>query len=117
MGLQLRLYLLLGLMLGILYVVILGISRAIGAGSFIIYAVLAVGLVFLQYLIGPRMVSWVMKVKYVSEREQPELHRMVGELTTKAGISKPRVAISELALPNAFAFGRTRADARVPCPQ
>jgi heat shock protein HtpX len=57
MGLQLRLYLLLGLMLGILYVVILGISRAIGAGSFIIYAVLAVGLVFLQYLIGPRMVS------------------------------------------------------------
>ena len=52
-------------------------------------------------------------MKYVSEREQPELHRMVGELTTKAGISKPRVAISELAIPNAFAFGRTRADARV----
>ena len=43
MGLQLRLYLLLGLMLGILYVVILGISRAIGAGGFIIYAVLIDG--------------------------------------------------------------------------
>jgi heat shock protein HtpX len=113
MGLQLRLYLLLGLMLGILYVVILGISSAIGVGGFVLYAALAVGLVFLQYLIGPTMVSWVMKVKYVSEREQPELHRMVGELAAEAGIRKPKVCISELALPNAFAFGRTRSDARV----
>ncbi|MFC2047001.1 hypothetical protein ACFLTK_01830 [Chloroflexota bacterium] len=82
MGLQLRLHLLLGLMLGILYVVILGISPSIGAGGFIIYAVLVIGLVFLQYLIGPRMVSWIMKVKYIPEKEQPELHQIVGELVT-----------------------------------
>ena len=77
MGLQLRLYLLLGLMFGILYAVILGISSIIGAGGFVIYAVIAAGLVLLQFLIGPTMVSWIMKVKYVSEQEQPELHRMV----------------------------------------
>lgn len=113
MGLQLRLYLLLGLMFGILYAVILGISSIIGVGGFVAYAILAVGLIFLQYLIGPTMVSWIMKVKYVSEKEQPELHRMVGELATEAGIRKPKVGISELAIPNAFAFGRTRSDARV----
>jgi len=113
MGLQLRLYLLLGLMLGILYAVILGISSIIGAGGFVMYSSLAVGLVLLQYLLGPRMVSWIMRVKYVSEKEQPELHRMVGELARESGIKKPKVCISELAMPNAFAFGRTQSDARV----
>jgi len=100
-------------MLGILYAVILGVSSAIGVGGFVLYTALAVGLVFLQYLIGPTMVSWIMKVKYVSEKDQPELHRMIGELAAEAGIGKPKVCISELPLPNAFAFGRTRADARV----
>ena len=99
MGLQLRLYLLVGVMLGILYVVILAISQAIGAGGFVMYAILAAGLVLLQYLIGPSMVSWIMRVKYVSEKEQPELHRMVGELAGEAGIKKPRVCISEMTIP------------------
>ncbi len=99
MGLQLRLYLLLGLMLGILYAVILGVANAIGVGGFVVYAILAVGLVFIQYLIGPSMVSWIMKVKHVSEREQPELHRMVGELAQEARIRKPRVCVSEMAIP------------------
>lgn len=113
MGLQLRLYLLLGLMFGILYAVILGISSVIGVGGFVIYAVLAVGLMLLQYLIGPTMVSWMMRVKYVSEKEQPDLHRMIAELANETGIHKPRVCVSELAIPNAFAFGRTQSDARV----
>lgn len=113
MSLQLRLYLLLGLLLAILYAIILAISQAIGVGGFMAYAFIAVGLVFFQYLIGPSMVGWVMKVRYVSEQEEPELHRMVGELAKKAGIKKPRVGISELPIPNAFAFGRTRGDARI----
>jgi len=69
MGLQLRLYLLLGLMFGILYAVILAISSVIGAGGFAIYAVIAVGFMLLQYLIGPSFVSRIMRFKYVSEKE------------------------------------------------
>ena len=113
MGLQLRLYLLLGLMFGILYAVILAVSSVIGGGGFVIYAVIAVGFMLLQYLIGPALVSRIMRVKYVSEKEQPDLHRMIAELANEAGIRKPRVCVSELAIPNAFAFGRTQSDARV----
>jgi len=113
MGLQLRLYLLVGLMFAILYAVILAVSSAIGVGGFVIYAAVAVAFMLLQYLLGPALVSMMMKVKYVSEREEPDLHRMVAELAHEAGIRKPRVGVSELALPNAFAFGRTQADARV----
>ena len=73
MGLQLRLYLLVGLMLGILYVVILAVSQAMGVGGFVMYASLAAGLVLLQYLIGPSMVSWIMKIKYVSWTSKNEV--------------------------------------------
>jgi heat shock protein HtpX len=113
MSLQLRLYLLLGVMLGILYLIILAVGTALGANAFVIYAIIAVVLVFLQYLIGPSMVSLLMRIKYVTEQEEPELHRMVGDLAQEAKIPKPRVGISEQAIPNAFAFGRTQGDARV----
>jgi len=34
----------------------------------------------LQYLVSPAIVGWTMKVKWVTEAEEPELHRMVAEL-------------------------------------
>jgi heat shock protein HtpX len=113
MGLQVRLYLLVGLMFGLLYGLIVGISAAFGVSNFAYYAILAFVIVGLQYLLGPTMIGWAMKVKYVSEKEEPELHRMVAELAREAGIPKPKVGISKLSIPNAFAFGRTRGDGRV----
>ncbi|MDO8491763.1 MAG: zinc metalloprotease HtpX [Dehalococcoidia bacterium] len=113
MSLQIRLYLLLGAMLGILYLAVLAIGELLGVGSFVLYAAMAVGMVLLQYLIGPSMVSWMMKIKYVSEQEQPALHQMVAELARDAGIPKPKVGISDMDVPNAFAFGRTQGDARI----
>ncbi|MEF8847887.1 MAG: zinc metalloprotease HtpX [Candidatus Thermoplasmatota archaeon] len=74
----------------------------------------AVVLVLIQYLIGPKTVEWSMKVKYVSESEYPKLHQMVQELSKKAELpKKPKVAVSSLDLPNAFAYGRSQQDARV----
>ena len=75
--------------------------------------IIAVIILGLQYLIGPSMVGWTMRVKWVSEKEEPELHRMVAELARGAGLPKPKVGISQLSIPNAFAFGRTRRDGRV----
>ena len=113
MWLQVRLYLLLGLLFAIIYGVIVGVATAIGAGSFLIYAILAIFFVFLQYLIGPSMVRWTMRVKWVSEREYPELHSMVAELAKAGGIRKPKVGVSMIPIPNAFAFGRMQRDAGV----
>lgn len=113
MWLQMRLYLLIGLMLAIIYGVIVGVASAIGAGSFLIYAIFAIGFVLLQFLIGPSVVQWTMRVKWVTEQEYPRLHSMVSELAKAAGIRKPRVGVAKVPIPNAFAFGRTRRDARV----
>jgi len=67
----------------------------------------------LQYLISPALVSWTMRVKWVTDVEEPQLYRMVSELSQKAGLPMPRVGIAEISLPNAFAFGRSQKDGRI----
>lgn len=82
--------------------------------SFVLFSlVLSVGMVLLQFLIGPRIVQWSMKVKYVTEAQEPRLHAIVDELARQANLPKPRVGVSELPIPNAFAFGRWRSDGRI----
>jgi len=106
-------FLLIAVMFGILYGVITGLGTWMGAGSAWVYIILAFGFLGIQYLIGPSIVGWTMKIKWVSEKEAPELHRMVAELAKEAHLPKPKVGISQLTIPNAFAFGRTQRDGRV----
>jgi len=113
MGLQIKMWLLVALMFGILYGVITAIGRYMGVGSANSYIILAILFMGFQYLIGPSMVSLMMRVKWVSEEEEPELHRQVAELAQRAGIPKPKVGVSKLSVANAFAFGRTVRDGRV----
>ena len=100
-------------MFGILYGVITGVGSYMGAGNAIIYIGLAVLFMGIQYLVGPSLVSMMMRVKWVSEKEEPELHHQVAELAQRAGIAKPKVGMSQLSVPNAFAFGRSQRDGRV----
>lgn len=113
MWLQTRMFLLIALLFGILYGVITGVGIWMGAGSAASYIILAFVFLGIQYLISPSIVGRTMKIKWVSEKEAPELHKMVAELAGKAHLPKPKVGISQLAIPNAFAFGRTQRDGRV----
>jgi len=106
-------FLLVALLFAILYGVITGVGTWMGAGSALTYLILAFVFLGIQYLIGPAIVSRTMKVKWVSEKEAPELHRMVAGLAERAHLPKPKVGISQLAIPNAFAFGKTQRDGRV----
>lgn len=113
MWLQTRMFLLVAVLFGILYGVITGIGTWMGAGSATFYIVLAFGFLGIQYLVSPSIVGKLMKIKWVSAKEEPELHRMVAQLADEAHLPKPRVGISQLTIPNAFAFGRTQRDGRV----
>jgi len=117
MWLQFRLLLLVGLMFSILYGVIVGIGYLLGYSGFYYYVLivgLALILILVQYLIGPKTVEWSMRIKYVNQNEYPKLHQMVEELAKKANLpKKPKIGISKLQIPNAFAFGRTQRSARV----
>lgn len=113
MWLGTRMFLLVAALFGILYGVITGIGTWMGAGSVWLYVILALGFLGIQYLVGPAIVGRTMKIKWVSEKEEPELHQMVAELAREAHLPKPKVGISQLTIPNAFAFGRTHRDGRV----
>ena len=113
MWLQTRMFLLVAVLFAILYGVITGIGTWMGAGSAVSYIIIAVVFLGLQYLISPAIVGWSMRIKWVTEKEEPELNRMVAELAQEAHLPKPKVGISQLSIPNAFAFGRTQKDGRV----
>ncbi len=113
MWLQLRLLILVGLMFSIVYAIVVAVAAYIGIGGFFFYVGFAVVLLLVQYMIGPKMVELSMRVKYVSESQEPELHQMISDLAKKAGLKKPKVGISEINVPNAFAFGKSRSDGRI----
>jgi len=106
-------YLLLTVLFAIVYAVVSMISYSMGIANFYFYLGLSLFFMFLQYLIGPKLVEWSMRVKYIEKNEYPQLHQMVEELATKARIPKPRIGISQVDLPNAFAFGHGVRDGRV----
>ncbi len=112
-GLKLRMMLLTALLFAIIYAVIAMISAQFGISNFSFYLVLSFVMIFIQYMIGPKIVEWSMKVKYVKEDEYPELHRMVKDLAMKAKIHTPRIGIAQIEIPNAFAFGRSVKDGRI----
>ncbi len=111
--LTLRIWLATALLFGILYAIITVICTYLGFGTPLIFALFALVVVFAQYLVGPIIVEKTMGVHYVSPQEAPNLHAMVEELAMNAGIPKPKVGISEINVPNAFAFGKTKKDGRV----
>lgn len=112
-GLKLRMFLLVAILFGIVYAIVTIIGTAMGITNFYFYLGLAIFFMLIQYLIGPKIVEWSMRVKYVDEVSYPELHQMVEELARNAHIPKPKIGISPTPLPNAFAFGRSRRDGRV----
>ncbi|MFC1930529.1 hypothetical protein ACFLWE_01390 [Chloroflexota bacterium] len=50
--------------------------------------------------------------KIIQEKDDPRLYRIVAELVKVARLSMPKIGISALNIPNAFAFGRSQSDAK-----
>ncbi|MFA5320864.1 MAG: zinc metalloprotease HtpX [Candidatus Omnitrophota bacterium] len=111
--LRLKMWLLVTALFGIVYALIVILGYYAGINNFYFYLLASAGVMLLQYLLGPLIVEWTMQVRYIKREENPSLYNMVEGLAAQAGIPAPRVAISNIALPNAFAFGRSVRDGRV----
>ncbi len=98
--------------LGLIYVVFIGALIAAGAGV-ITVLVIAGAFAAAQLLFGDKIALASMRAKVTTPEEQPELHAMIERLCQLADLPKPRVAVSEMDLPNAFAAGHSRKTATV----
>jgi heat shock protein HtpX len=110
-GLQFRILLTLFL-LGLLYVVFIGVLLTAGAGLVTVVVVMG-GLSLAQLFFSDKLALSAMGAKVVTPQEAPGLHAMIEKLCIQADLPKPRVAVADTDLPNAFATGRSQKSATV----
>jgi heat shock protein HtpX len=92
--------------LGILYVVFLSILHYLGVG-YIPLAIIASAMILAQWYFSDKIVLWSSGAKLVSKEEYPKLHEIVERLSTQNGLPKPKVAMVDSPVPNAFATGKS----------
>ena len=68
---------------------------------------IGIGALWAQWFFSDRLALSAMRAREVSPAEAPRLHAIVDRLCAQADMAKPRVAIADTALPNAFATGRS----------
>jgi heat shock protein HtpX len=108
-GLQARMLLTLFL-LGLVYVVLIAVAIASKASI----ALLVIAAVFaLQVFASDKIAMRAMGVREVSPQEAPEFHALIERLCIQADLPKPRVAVMQSSMPNAFAMGRSPKSATV----
>jgi len=93
-------------LLGLLYVVFIAVLIAIGLNAAFVL-VLAVGLLFAQWFFSDSIALHSMGAREVTPEQAPQLHGIVDRLCAMAEMPKPRVAIADVDMPNAFATGRS----------
>jgi heat shock protein HtpX len=112
-GLQARMLLTIFL-LGLLYVGFVVVLLAAGAG--VVTMVVVIGaLTLAQLLLSDKIGLAAMGAKEVSPEEAPGLHAMIERLCIQADLPKPRIAVADTDVPNAFAMGRSQKSATVCC--
>jgi heat shock protein HtpX len=99
-------------LLGLVYAVLVGVLVASGAGAVSI-AVIAGGLFLVQYFTSDKIALLSMGARMVSPQEAPRLHALIERLCIQADLPKPRVAVADTPMPNAFAIGRSPKTATV----
>ena len=110
-GLQARMLMTMFL-LGLVYVVFVGVLFAAGAAAGLIVAV-AGFMLLMQLFASDKIALATLGAKEVSPEEEPELHGIIERLCVQADLPKPRVCVMDTAMPNAFAMGRSQKSATV----
>jgi heat shock protein HtpX len=99
-------------LLGLLYVALIGVLFASGASGVLI-AVIAGGLLIGQFFLSDKLGLAAMGAKEVTPDQAPGLHAMIERLCIQADLPKPKIAVADIAMPNAFAIGRSQKSATV----
>jgi heat shock protein HtpX len=110
-GLQIRIVVVL-LLLGVVYAALVAALYAAGAGAVGII-IIAGGFAAFQFFASDKLALSAMGARIVTPQEAPQLHAMIERLCVQADLPKPRVAVVNTRMPNAFAIGRSPKHATV----
>ena len=93
-SLQLRMWLLVTLLFGLIYaaLVVIG-TQFLRVSGYSFYLILSLVMMFIQYMLGPKIVEWSMRVKYITRQDNPRLFQMVESLSNRAQIQIGRAHV------------------------
>src|ERR1700748_3687293 len=94
-----------GALLGLLYAVFAVVLFSVLNIGLAPMLLIVVGLAFFQYYTSDKLALAASGAKVVSREEAPQLHDMVERLCALADLPKPKVAVMDTPVPNAFATG------------
>ena len=92
--------------LTILYLVFMSVLVYVGL-DFVSIAVIAGIMILLQWYFSDKIVLWSTGAKIVTRDQYPELHDLVERIVARNNLPKPRIAVINTQMPNAFATGKT----------
>jgi heat shock protein HtpX len=92
--------------LTVLYIIFLSVLAYVGVSAIAI-AVIAGIMILAQWYFSDKIVLWSTGAKIVSREQFPELHDLVERIVARNNLSKPRIAVINTRVPNAFATGKT----------
>ena len=95
----------LAIIFGLSTLVFTVIMSLAGIFDLLTLGVLVVSFNIIQWLISPYLVGAIYQVRELPESENPQLHQMIGSISEKSKISKPKLMLSQIPIPNAFAYG------------
>ena len=99
-------------LLGALYVVLVVAMLAAGVNGAMV-AIIAGGLAALNLFASDKLALAAMGARVVTPEQAPQLHAMIERLCVQADLPKPKVAVAQTRMPNAFALGRSPKSATV----
>ncbi|GCD44342.1 MULTISPECIES: zinc metalloprotease HtpX [Streptomyces] len=99
--------------IGLLYVVVVGALVVLLKGAWIVVLLISGAMFVAQFWFSDRIAAFSMGAREVTPEQAPELHGAVDRLCALADMPKPRVAVAESDVPNAFATGRNQKNAMV----
>ena len=98
---------LLGALFVALIVVLMGVFAQSSPGIAVLIGVAGLGVAWWQWYSSDKLAMRAMRAREVTPEQAPELHGMIDRLCALADMPKPRVGIADMAIPNAFATGRS----------
>lgn len=91
--------------LGLLYIVFLSVLAYIGLG-FLPITIIALIMIIAQWYFSDKIVMWSAGAKVVTREQFPELHNLVERIVARNNLPKPKIAVINTRMPNAFATGK-----------
>src|SRR5919201_1159262 len=100
-------------LLGLLYVVFAVVLFQVLNVGLVPMLLIVLGLAFFQYYTSDKLALLASGAKVVEREQAPELHEMVERLCAMSDLPKPKIAVIDTDVPNAFATGRSPKHAAV----